>query len=842
MDWINQRKKIRNTEITVIMVSLIIILFGFMCEYLVSKGCVFLVVPNLNDVSLVLLQIQATIMTLTLTVIALLSGNISDSHMGISISAFFLDIRPCILKQKYIIFIEFIGLILSVFGYLFRLFNVIISIFVISILIILVAIFEVYSIFRGRRYALHEIQIYINYIISEDNDYLEIAENLIFDWKSNVNEQSAEEFDSYLNVFFRLIDSILLNNDITEEINVLTENVALFFLKNESDNCKVKGMKFVQKFYDHIWLWIFNNQDYAKIIDSPVVLISSVDREWYSALSILGTEKLEREDISFNHFSESIIRVASWIGFSIDAESYEVSSINSIARAIGRFLNEQNRKGIHVNAMYWKKIIADKYGHPASSIPDDAKRFYKKSMALRDFNLIYGFLLNGQMEYVKEGFFLDGISKVYKVEDEIFAFKTMLIHCFMYYLAYRESDDCIDVNFRDQIKNILTDKDIVKSIKNFYYRLSENVSIISEQTKSEMIVTLQPYELFPKHSDAKIMIISEVIKEYFLYISLLIVRYSFNKSILNELLNTQDYYSFLVDTKYNMLRNSFFDFHRIFDDKELSKDDALKKSDEMLFDFTRVMKEKYKHHVIEEASLYQKEYDSKNIHDEVISKLQEMIETRFYSLYGKFDINCGEITTYKKVHVYSVLDYTSSIAEDLKYYDVFPGFTDWIIRNISSRASFKHIIRGEYFQTDEEFRSFIESNHYEFLIGSQYAFGATNYMEYKKHNDFLSGLNCIFINGANEGLALRERTLFLRLNNIEVDISSPRIEDVEVEVDESNGLYCYSPEQGISLEFDEDEIRNYLYNERKRIDIYFNVTVGFEVKKENGVFITRKIE
>lgn len=70
---------------------------------LVEHGIIFHIVEDLNDVSLTLLQIQAAVTTLTLTIIDLLSGNVSDSYMGIPISMFYLEKRPFLLKQKAVI-------------------------------------------------------------------------------------------------------------------------------------------------------------------------------------------------------------------------------------------------------------------------------------------------------------------------------------------------------------------------------------------------------------------------------------------------------------------------------------------------------------------------------------------------------------------------------------------------------------------------------------------------------------------------------------------------------------------------------------------------------------------
>ena len=74
MTWIDYRKSVKNDEITVLAITAVLFFIGVLCESLASNGINFAEVDNLSGISLTLLQIQATIMTLTITIIALLSG------------------------------------------------------------------------------------------------------------------------------------------------------------------------------------------------------------------------------------------------------------------------------------------------------------------------------------------------------------------------------------------------------------------------------------------------------------------------------------------------------------------------------------------------------------------------------------------------------------------------------------------------------------------------------------------------------------------------------------------------------------------------------------------------
>ena len=149
MKWKDNVRNTKFKEEVIIAVLGIALLFGVISDYLVSTGCVLIEVIDITDVSLVFLQIQATVTTLIITIIALLSGSISDSYMGIPVSNFYLEIRPVFFKQKRIILIEFVSLAISSCAHLLGMYNFVIVNFLTSLVLILVSALEIYAVFNG---------------------------------------------------------------------------------------------------------------------------------------------------------------------------------------------------------------------------------------------------------------------------------------------------------------------------------------------------------------------------------------------------------------------------------------------------------------------------------------------------------------------------------------------------------------------------------------------------------------------------------------------------------------------------------------------------------------------
>ena len=100
--------KKRNYYFLIIVLLLVTtILIGASIEYFVYRGYHLFTVNNFNNISLTLAQIQATMVTLLIAVIALLSGTISKSYFGISVNSFYLEIKPRLLRFKIVLIYEF---------------------------------------------------------------------------------------------------------------------------------------------------------------------------------------------------------------------------------------------------------------------------------------------------------------------------------------------------------------------------------------------------------------------------------------------------------------------------------------------------------------------------------------------------------------------------------------------------------------------------------------------------------------------------------------------------------------------------------------------------------------
>lgn len=844
MIWIDYRKSVKNNEIAVLAISAVLFFLGVLCDLLASNGINFAEVDNLSGISLTLLQIQATIITLTITIIALLSGVISTSYMGIPVAVYILKHKPYILTQKHIIVVEFAGLVCSIFCHLLSLYNIVITGFIVAVIIILKSIFDVCDIFRGKQKILNEIEGYVLYLIDNADNRAEVGKNFIYDWKIVAPIQSTEEFNYYSGIFFKLVNAMLANEMQMQNVNSHAEEIALFLLTHDSVACKMRGICFVGKFYNNLRSWISENQDAASSLKNTLQLIAKVDSTWYRALDNIDAEVIEQHYFNLNYFLGAIIRVAAFTDYAMQYHLYRVSSVNGLARIIGRYINKQHRKGNIVNSDFWQSVLTDDGDWYSTDIPKESEGFYYKSLALRDFNLFYGFLMSEQIDYVDERYFEIILQKRYKSDTLANILKVMLIHCFMYYIAYREDTTCVNKSFQERVKDILVNKEIKELIRDFYYRVADNKNFLETDIESQMEEILGDYELMPKSQTCKAMIMIDVIREYFLYVALIINRYSLKGTTLEKLLTTQKYYSYLVEHNYAQLKSKIAEMRDIFETNRQNNGSVVVDMDEKLFPFVNVMNKKYKRYIINEAQQKQMAYEHDNIHDKSQKYIEEWIRAEINSKIMGFNTKCDRVKKFDNVHIFRITDFTDGIGESKQRIPadyVISNLFSWVLNKLSHDFEIKNVDRSKCFKTDEEFRDYIKKHQYDTLFGSQYAFTFSEYEGYKEHMDFLDSLNCIMVPRGNSGMALSHDSLQLIVDDIHVEIFSPSIDYFkDITKDGETGLYNYCPFAGMSLNFEENELEELLHNERKIVDVYVNVTIGFSENHRNGVIITRQ--
>lgn len=261
-------KKIRNTyksrELIGILGIIASIIIGAIVDWnVLVEGNILIPIDDIASFSLTVLQIQATVGTLIFTIIALITGNISDSYMGVSISDFYLNIKPWKLTQKVLIVVS-LGLCLAgVISHSLGLYNIVFYLFIGTLIAILISILEIYSAFKGGNNQNKEIESYINYMLESNMEYeekLNIYQNFVLDWKKTVDSQDKQSYEKFLEIFEKSMLALwgYRTDEALSSIEQQCYSMSYCLLGSEKKTLKEKGLEFVQETYDVLWNAIYN--------------------------------------------------------------------------------------------------------------------------------------------------------------------------------------------------------------------------------------------------------------------------------------------------------------------------------------------------------------------------------------------------------------------------------------------------------------------------------------------------------------------------------------------------------------------------------------------------------
>ena len=117
-------------------------------------------IPIDINIAGIFLQVDTTILTLTIALVALISGLLADSHVGISYSDFFLNILPRIYKQIVIICLSLFYLGMGCIFFWLKWNYLVVAVLLCEILLVAISVASIYGIFNGKDVIRQEIEAY----------------------------------------------------------------------------------------------------------------------------------------------------------------------------------------------------------------------------------------------------------------------------------------------------------------------------------------------------------------------------------------------------------------------------------------------------------------------------------------------------------------------------------------------------------------------------------------------------------------------------------------------------------------------------------------------------------
>ena len=165
--WYNMKERLKSLQKAKVIITLLqglILLFCLAMQFSPIFRCSFNEFTCLRCIDKNLggtfLQIDATLMTLTIALMAIMSGLISVSYMGISYTDFVFNIQPNRYSQKLIIKMSLIYLAIAVFSFWAGWDYLIAGILFCELLLIYMSVLSIFCIFKGRKYLQDKIKNY----------------------------------------------------------------------------------------------------------------------------------------------------------------------------------------------------------------------------------------------------------------------------------------------------------------------------------------------------------------------------------------------------------------------------------------------------------------------------------------------------------------------------------------------------------------------------------------------------------------------------------------------------------------------------------------------------------
>jgi putative uncharacterized protein (fragment) len=868
-EWKKIKKTYKTRELIGIIGMIVSIMIGIICDWnvLVEKN-VLIPVDDIQAFSLTILQIQATIGTLIFTIIALITGNISDSYMGVSISDFYLNIKPWKLTQKVLIIVS-LGLCLT--GVIFHslgLYNIVFYLFIATLIAILISILEIYSAFKGRNKQNHEIEAYVNYMLESDIKYekkLNIYQNFVLNWENVVNSQNRQNYDKFLEIFEKCMSELWAYRTDESLLSIEQQCYSMSYclLGSEKKSLKENGIEFIQEIYDILWNVIYNCIKEKKPLlnqyKCEFPFFTEICSELIQSIDEMNVEDVEKR-LKFDNLADSVLRISIWLRYDKEKEVYnkeektrfkrykynyqsEISELNSFAKYIGYYLEKQNNKNNIINQHVWANVLNRWSIFSTYNIPEERAEDFLMAKVNTYFCYCYGMLVNRQENIVKMGLYLTGMRNTVRLDNKYQALLYLVVHCYIYYLAVRESDDCVPAGIRQSALNVWDDKAVKRAFLDYLNMLSENSEWLDLDILDQMYGIVNRFELFPQYESSKSMIIEPVTSDFYLFLILFMSHEFFLPGLLERNIDDMRAFRYVSDGNEDKTKKMFGKLFRMIFIGNKSEEQIDKEVGLMYDDLEKMVKKKQKERYIRLAREAQENYELKINEEEICKKIRDDTIKNINEKFAPILVERDEKNEIIDVNLLNLTDYTSSVGTKNNTNGYYSHMDGMFLLGIASFLNRKQVVelkqRFDDFADDIEFVNYLEANNLHLLLGSQYILKNRDYRVSAEYKKLLEDYETIYTAVLRDGIALRRNSIQVCLHNINVSIHSPSIQEENVEYDKETGKYNYPILNGLPIDFEEDELREFLYNNRKVINVTAKISIQVNEKPCGTIFTGR---
>ncbi len=842
LSWEYIRRKDIVKELLCVMAIVFTFAVGALCEFFVERGTVIWTVVNYGDVSLAAIQIQATVMSLTVAIIALISGQMDKSFRGVPYNKFCMHIKPAIFTQMRLIIISMALIPVNIGIHILELYNLAIAVMIISIILVLISIQQIYTVFLGTRGTKHQIEMYLNYCFRVRDKYynndialiVKLLDDYIEDWRETVGQESNSEFESNLDFFTMCGASVLKSNSelLTSCYNRNCSRIVAACSKDV--RYAYRGLIILQNTYSKMWQYVMNNQETAK--NSPVSFDSIDDAVydlWY-AIKDAPIETFEKHQ-EIVELGEYALRVKSWIHPSKESIKTTGEVMNTFIRLA--VINAAKKAPHNIRTEKWLKPLKSPFVS-TYNIPPEFGMVFAECKAELYFHYALGLIFGGRMDLLRESLYLTAYNRAYELDKELLEIAVAL-QCYIYYLAAWETEACTSKELIEECRRFLEDNRVKLAYGCVMERLVSK-ELLKATLYQRVFNLLRPLELFPKNDNAKTLVMEDAGRT-FIYYSML---YYGNKYCLQDIddeivdISSLNYVALVVRDEReheNRLAKQFVLYHVPMQIDKSAEKVIESNADVLVNQFEKIVSNALKKQIAKKADDAQAEFEEvgkSSYEKDFTASAKKLLKTKYSALFKASTKNTRRFNC----KLFSLILPTEHLKkeriEDFSGY-IQANFNDWL----GGLLLENRMLTVEYKGEDQGFLDMLAKQNITHIVGGRHLFSPRKYSEFiDAYRQFENKINSDYLEYGASLFSLNAEQLHLELKGVRVKVRNMTLEESDAERI-TDDTYKYRVD-GLDMDFKEAELRCYIAKQHKVIEIFINVALDI-ADESIGVFIKR---
>lgn len=841
MTWESVTGKQRKYEIKSLVLFAAYIVCGLTGDWMVRHDRYLVFVGGMEGISLVILQIQGTIDTLSIAVLSLLGGRISETYMGMPLIDFILNRKPVCLKQKWIINSLIFLLCFNIFLHLLGLYNTVLALFLVTAGLIVISIKEIYEVFSGDIVIENEIKSYL--IHSAENgthrEHLDLTKKFCNEWELKIGIQIEPEYEIYRQIFDVLFKKLFQDEtpNSRQELQKFIYPAIRALLCAEAPSARRRGLSLLREIYQNAWACIRESKDKApdkalKFSDG-FHLFHAVCyhlREVVKSLPIAETEK----ELKWFTTVEYIFLVNYWIAVKDDENAKvakdaedrgELWDAACFTGTLGCYLAKSQTQEWHAES--WEKP----FGWLRLPIcPPDKVEEIEQRWSEVLFYYAVSLVNNNMLDLLENSLYIRGMTYL-RIPAEEWKVRLILeIHCYIYYLTEYETSAHISEDVQKSCKDFLWSHKIRRIFSRFLRQISCARGIFNPDLEKHLYNRLMGFEFLRSAEEPDRPSLETIVQNFVVFIALYlygeydpdhmmeqVFSDEFVKFHLTEYIKSPGEAIKRLDTFLQMLSIT----EKI--NEKQTQERALKQY-AMLEQMT---KDRLKVILMKEASNHLPEGEQMSL-EGLEQQIEEYINEKFALVQSEDAKSAPE----HRIRCFSLDTVADMPAEEYlsNYFgDIADGMLYGLCKYLFDAGSLQKIDRKN-FQDDTAYIAYIRNSNAGIILGSRQIFLAKQYSDQKVLEQYLDGKKVLFAGYHNIGMLLKENSLQIHVEKVSISVRPLLVNESGARYDPEHDEYTYNT-SGTELKYKREELADYLKQSRRMI----RVAIRLSIRKTRGV-------